>query len=336
MKEQQWTHSRLGEQGQCRKTKKTSERGEKEPTAVVTGEETDGRVSATTLVEILRDQQQLMKDQQESQRQILMEIIEQQRAEMAKHHNQMTDILARAEAGAGKDMTKVSLPKPTLQKLSVNDDIEHFLEMFERTSKQRGWPEDVWAMQLTGLLTGKVMAAYVNLGTESTNDYQAVKQAILRRYQVNAKTHRQQFRQDHKKSNESYSEWADRLRDCFTKWKRDREISVEEMILLEQSIAGVPEGLAIALKEKDPKSLTEAAELADTYALAREDSGKGSAKETTPLGTAPRANKQESQRVEPSGPGEQNGRDQTNQRGEKHCFQCNRFRQEGGLHTCQT
>ena len=39
-----------------KQTKKTSERGEKEPTAVVTGEETDGGVSATTLVEILRDQ----------------------------------------------------------------------------------------------------------------------------------------------------------------------------------------------------------------------------------------------------------------------------------------
>ena len=308
-----------------KQTKKTSERGEKEPTAAVTGEETDGGVSATTLVEILRDQQRLMKDQQESQRQILMEIIEQQRAEMAKHRDQMTDILARAEAGAGKDTTKVSLPKPTLQKLSVDDDVEHFLEMFERTAKQRDWPKDVWAMQLAGLLTGKAMAAYANLEIESANDYQAVKQAILRRYQVNVETHRQQFRQDRKKSNESYAEWADRLRDRFAKWKRDREISVEKMILLEQFIAGVPEGLAIALKEKEPKSLTEAAELADTYALAREDGGKGGAKETTPLGTAPRANKQESRRVEPSGPGEQKGRDQTNQRGEKRCFQCNRF-----------
>ena len=56
-----------------KQTKKTSERGEKELTTVVTGEETDGGVSATTLVEILRDPQRLMKDQQESQRQILME-----------------------------------------------------------------------------------------------------------------------------------------------------------------------------------------------------------------------------------------------------------------------
>ena len=56
------------------------------------------------------------------------------------------------------------------------------------------------------------------------------------------------------------------------------------MILLEQFIAGVPEGLAIWLEEKEPKSLAQAAELADTYALAREDNGKGALKEATPWG----------------------------------------------------
>ena len=60
-----------------------------------------------------------MKEQQESQRQILMEIIEQQRVEMAKHRDEMKELLAKTEAGAGKDATKVSLPKPTLQKLDV-------------------------------------------------------------------------------------------------------------------------------------------------------------------------------------------------------------------------
>ena len=102
-----------------------------------------------------------MKDQQESQRQILIEIIKQQRAEMAKHLDQMKEILARKEAGAGKDAAKVSLPKPTLQKLSVDDDIQHFLEIFKHTSKQCGCPNDVWVIQLMGLLVGMAMAACV-------------------------------------------------------------------------------------------------------------------------------------------------------------------------------
>ena len=87
-----------------------------------------------------------MKEQQESQRQILMEIIEQQRTEMAMYCDEMKELLVRTKAGTGKEATKVSLPKPTLQKLGSDDNIDHFLEMFERTAKQREWPEDVWAM----------------------------------------------------------------------------------------------------------------------------------------------------------------------------------------------
>ena len=160
---------------------------------------------------------------------------------------------------------------------------------------------------------------------ESPNDYLTVRQVILQCYQVNAETHRQQFSQDRKKPSESYSEWADCMRDRFSKWKRDRDISVEEMILLEQFIAGVPKALTIWLKEKEPKSLEEAAELVDTYALAREGGGKGGPKEIPLSGTPPcGGGRQEPCQIESSGPTERKGRDQTNQHGEKRCFQCNR------------
>ena len=64
---------------------------------------------------------------------------------------------------------------------------------------------------------------------------------------MNAETHCQQFQQDRKKTDESYCEWADWLKDCFGKRQKDREISVDEMILLEQFITGVPDGLAVRL-----------------------------------------------------------------------------------------
>ena len=43
-------------------------------------------------------------------------------------------------------------PKPTLQKLSSSDDIESYLDMFERAARQQGWPDGIWATQLAGLL----------------------------------------------------------------------------------------------------------------------------------------------------------------------------------------
>ena len=61
----------------------------------------------------------------------------------------------------------MKLPKPTLQKLGDQDDIEHFMATFERIAKQQDWPKKVWATQLAGLLTGKAMAAYAALESGS-------------------------------------------------------------------------------------------------------------------------------------------------------------------------
>ena len=73
--------------------------------AVSEGEETDGTVPVT-LREIMLDQQRLMTEQ-EMQRQMLVDLIKQQQAEIVRDREDMT------ETGAGKEMTKVSLPKPT-------------------------------------------------------------------------------------------------------------------------------------------------------------------------------------------------------------------------------
>ena len=69
---------------------------------------------------------------------------------------------------------------------------------------------------MAGLLSGKAMAAYAALTPEDAIQYEKVKKAILRRYEINEETYRQWFRQDRKKGEESYREYADRLGDHFT------------------------------------------------------------------------------------------------------------------------
>ena len=97
------------------------------------------------------------------------------------------------------------------------------------------------------------------------------------------------------------------------------------MILLEQFIARLPEVLAIWFKEKEPKSLMEAAELANIYVLAREDGREVQRRphlQGQPLAEAVSRNLV---RLSPEAPTEQKGGGgQTNQHGEKR-FQCNRF-----------
>ena len=163
----------------------------------------------------------------------------------------------------------VRLPKLTLQKLGPDDDIEHFLATFERIVKQQGWSEEIWATQLAGLLTGKAMAAYASLNSESAVSYKDVKKVILHRYDVNKEAHRRRFRSDRKKPEESYKNWGDRLFDHFTRWTKEQKMPVEELMVLDQFLAGMPEDLRVWLKERKPESLRQAMELADDYALAQ-------------------------------------------------------------------
>ena len=132
-----------------------------------------------------------------------------------------------------------------LQKLSPDDDIEHFLATFERIAAQQEWPVEVWATQLGGLLMGKAMAAYASLGSEDAAKYTEVKKAILHRYDVNDELHRRRFCQDTKRAEESFHNWGDRLRDHFRWWTKDQEMSLEELMILDQFIHCVLEELGI-------------------------------------------------------------------------------------------
>ena len=178
-----------------------------------------------------------------------------------------------------EDSSKVKLPKPTLQKL---DNIEHFLATFQRIAAQQRWPKRVWATQVAGLLTGKAMAAYASLTPEDAVVYEKVKEAILRRYEINEETYRQRFRQDCKKGEESYREYADRLNDHFVRWTASQSIPLKELIMLEQFLAWVPEDLRIWLRERKPTSLHQAATLADDHALAHKSCQRNSGRSVPP------------------------------------------------------
>ena len=274
-------------------------------------------------------QQKAQQEQQMEQQRMLRALIEQQKEELAQHRREVVEL--KAQRGAqeeGEKKANLRLPKPTLQKLGAEDDIEHFLATFERIAKQQGWPAEIWPTQLAGLLTGKAMAAYAGLTGDSATVYGDVKKAILHRYDVHEEAHRRRFRLDRKKPEESYKNWSDRLLDHFTKWTKDQKMPWQELMVLDQFLAGAPEELRVWVKERKPESLRQAVELADDYALAR--SGGRPTNHRPPTGAAPPSmqggRRPEGSKVPypPRAP-LMDERSRTNLRGERQCFQCKRF-----------
>ena len=98
-----------------------------------------------------------------------------------------------------------------------------------------------------------------------------------------------------------------------------------ELMVLDQFLSGVPEDLRVWLKERKPESLQQAVELANDYTLAR---GGGKCKTTVVTAQPPVQGKPIEDRPSHSSQArtplsEERGR--TNSKGEKKCFQCNKF-----------
>ena len=109
---------------------------------------------------------------------------------------------------------------------------------------------------------------------ERAKEYHLVKEAILKRYDINEEIYRQRFRGAKKKAEETYSGFGVRLNDMFNKWtgaekeERTKE-EICEMMVMEQLMESMPTDLKIWLKERKPKTTLEVGELADDYVTAR-------------------------------------------------------------------
>ncbi|XP_031179965.1 uncharacterized protein LOC116067643 [Sander lucioperca] len=166
-----------------------------------------------------------------------------------------------------------SLYEPRLEKLTENDDVEHFLITFERIAVTCRWPKVDWVFRLLPLLTSKARGAYVHMDMDDAHEYDKVKSAILKKYDINPETYRQRFRSLHVEPEESPQELYGRLKELYVKWiqpqgKTLHEIS--EVLIMEQYLRMLSPELQVWVKEHGPKSAAEAATLADVFVAARE------------------------------------------------------------------
>ena len=73
-------------------------------------------------------------------------------------------------------------PSEVLTKLVAGDDVESYIELFERTATREGWPVADWAVILTPFLSGESQKACADLSSADSRDYAKLKTAILARH----------------------------------------------------------------------------------------------------------------------------------------------------------
>nr|XP_020445498.1 zinc finger protein 496 [Monopterus albus] len=160
---------------------------------------------------------------------------------------------------------------PRLEKLSDNDDIEHFWTTFEQIVAACRRSEGDWVFHLIPLLTGKARGAYVHMDLDDAQDYEKVKSAILTKYDINPETYRQKFRSLEVNPDESPKELYVRLKELYGKWIQPNGKTIQqigETVILEQYLRMMSPELQVWIKEHNPESAAEAATLAEVFVAA--------------------------------------------------------------------
>ena len=170
----------------------------------------------------------------------------------------------KSEFDAAKNIRLV----PKFQEKSV----DKYFPQFEKIAANLKWPREFWPTLLQSVLIGKAAEVYSALSFAESSDYDKVKDAILKAYQLVPEAYRQRFRKYKKFENQTYVEFAREKEDLFDQWFRSKKIpdsydNLRQLILIEEFKECVHQDLRTHLEDKNVKTLEDAAVLSDTYTL---------------------------------------------------------------------
>ncbi|MGH0131203.1 UNVERIFIED_CONTAM: hypothetical protein FKN15_002996 [Acipenser sinensis] len=176
--------------------------------------------------------------------------------------------LAVAAATTPTTTPLMSPPKARAMKMSAEDDPEAYLVAFERLATAAAWPREFWASQLGPCLIGEAQAAYQAMSDQHATEYDLVKQAILRRLNITAETHRARFREYRRAPETRPRVVAERLCDHMVHWLTPGKKTPQQMgeaIVVEQFCHVVGAETQAWIRRHNPDTLEEAVKLAEDF-----------------------------------------------------------------------
>ena len=90
---------------------------------------------------------------------------------------------ANVEVNSAGIKSAAKLPKlPTF--VDGKDDLDSYLQRFERFAKNNNWDQSTWSTSLSALLTGRALDVYSRLSETAAVDYKQLKEALSKRYEL--------------------------------------------------------------------------------------------------------------------------------------------------------
>ena len=115
---------------------------------------------------------------------------------------------------------------------------------------------------------GKAREVYSSMSIEQSSQYEAVKKAILKAYELVPEACRQNFRSYRKQEKQTYTEFAREKEVFFDRWCSSKEIAqdfskLRQLVLIEEFKGCLPTSIKTYIEEQKAESIQQAARLAD-------------------------------------------------------------------------
>ena len=158
-------------------------------------------------------------------------------------------------------------------------EVDKYFAHFEKVADSLNWPKESWVLLLQSVLVGKAQEIYGSLSVEQSSNYEHVKEAILKAYELVPEAYRQKFRNYLKFDSKTHVEFAKEKENLFNRWCHSKEIGqdfkkLKQMVLLEEFKDKVRPDIRSHLDEQKVEELEKAAIMADDYALTHKMSSK--------------------------------------------------------------
>ena len=158
-------------------------------------------------------------------------------------------------------------------------EVDKYFAHFEKVADSLNWPKESWVLLLQSVLVGKAQEIYGFLSVEQSSNYEHVKEAILKAYELVPEAYRQKFRNYLKYDSKTHVEFAREKENLFNRWCHSKEIGqdfkkLKQMVLLEEFKDKVRPDIRSHLDEQKVEELEKAAIMADDYALTHKMSSK--------------------------------------------------------------
>ena len=154
------------------------------------------------------------------------------------------------------------------------DDPEAFIISFERACEDFEVKDEEKMQILRARISGTLTEIYSQMPSDQSKDFEAFKQLVYVRFGITAEQLRQKFRTIKKVREETFAQLGAKTTNYLNKWLEqegaDSVVKIKEVFALEQFYDTINTHLKYLIKERRPKTIREAANLADEINEIRE------------------------------------------------------------------